>query len=304
MKKIVLAGGSWFLGNQITEIYRSMGVEVVNLSRNPKGEHEIAWDGKTQGEWAKEIDGADVVINLSGKSVDCRYNAENKKLILTSRTDSTKAVGDAIKACANPPKLWINASSATIYRDSYDKQMEETSDEIGEGFSEGICKQWEAAFFGHEVAIRKVSLRITIVLGRGEGAMIPLTNLARLGLGGHQGTGKQMFSWVHIDDFLGMMQLIISNENISGPVNVSSPGPVTNSAFMRAMRKGVGMPIGLPAPKFLLEIGAFFLRTETELMLKSRFISPCKMLDNGYEFKYPEVQAAVVDLLKKKFVDL
>lgn len=299
MKKIILAGGSGFLGKCIIDHYRDVQIVVLTRGKSNTREHVqyVNWDGKTLGAWADVFEDADVLINLNGKSVDCRYNEVNKKLIYSTRLESTEVLGKAIQQCKNPPKLWINSSSATIYRHALDRPMDEVSGEIGTGFSVDVCQQWEKTFNSIETsATRKVEIRIAIVLGKNGGALKPLKNLARLGVGGKQGPGNQYFSWIHEQDFVDIIDFIIEHEELNGAVNVSNPNPVMNEHIMRALRKAVNVPFGIPMPSWLLEFGAILIGTETELVLKSRRVVPKKLLDAGYKFKYLEIENALTNL--------
>lgn len=301
--KIVIAGGSGFLGRVLRKHFVATGHDVVNLTRSPERDQgdglSVPWDGATMGAWHTHLDGAHVLINLSGKSVDCRYNAANKAAIYASRLASTEILGQAIADCENPPRLWLNAASATIYRHAEDRPMDEVTGEIGEGFSVDVCQRWEQSFFDAPLPdeIRRVALRTAIVLGREGGALVPLRTLTRLGLGGKQGNGRQYFSWLHESDFVGIVEHVIAHEELSGVINVSAPTPVPNTTFMAALRRACGMPVGLPTPAWLLEIGAVMIRTETELILKSRWVVPKRLLDSGYVFQFPDVEEAMVDLV-------
>ena len=233
-----------------------------------------------------------MLVNLAGRTVNCRYNDSNKKEILDSRVNSTEILGEAIAQCNQPPKLWINSSTATIYRHAEDCPQSDSGD-IGEGFSVGIAKAWEEAFFSAKTpdSVRKVAIRTSMVLADEPGTVYSyLANLARYGLGGKVGSGKQMVSWIHIQDFCRAIDWLIENDEISGPINVTAPDPVCNAELMKRMRKHVGMPIGLPATKWMAEIGAFLLRTETELILKSRWVVPTKLLEKGFVFTNPEMK--------------
>lgn len=293
---VVIAGGSGFLGTLLRTHFGGQGHRVVNLTRNPDWDENpgasVAWDGKTPGLWCEHLDGADVLVNLSGKSVDCRYNAANKQAIYDSRLESTAVLGEAVSACAHPPKLWINASSATIYRHAEDRAMDEATGELGEGFSVDVCRRWEQTFFEVPVpdTVRRVALRTAIVLGRDGGALVPLRALARLGLGGKQGNGRQYFSWLHAADFAGIVDFVIAHKDLAGVFNVTAPEPVPNAVFMTALRQACGMPFGLPMPGWLLALGAVLIRTETELILKSRRVAPGRLLVRPAGRSYLEVQ--------------
>lgn len=305
MKKIVIAGGTGFLGKCLSRYFLEQGYQVYILSRNEKESqtnlHYCIWDGKTSGRWEEVLEDVEAVINLSGKSVDCRYNERNKKLIYSSRLEPTRILGKAISSCKKPPKVWINAASATIYRHSLDKSMDEETGEIGTGFSVDVCQKWEREFNAHHVpGTRKVILRTSIVLGKEGGAFQPLKNLARFGLGGKQGPGNQYFSWIHEDDFVEIVHQIINNEEMEGIYNIVSPNPVQNYELMEVLRKCLKMPIGLPMPTWLLKIGALLINTETELILKSRYVFPQRLMDEGYKFKYPNLKDAVEELVENK----
>jgi len=292
MSKIILAGGSGYLGSALANYFES--------KKSSGNIRTILWDAKNFDTWTKEIDGADVLINLTGKSVDCRYTEKNKTLIYSSRLHSTKILGVAILQSTNPPKLWINASSATIYKASYDKSMTEADGETGDDFSMNVCTQWEAEFIKYQTPeTRKVILRTAIVLGKGGGAFIPLKNLVRLGLGGAQGSGKQYFSWLHEYDFCSIVEWVISNPTASGVYNVSSPNPVRNMAFMKSLREATKVKFGMPLPTWLLKFGAALIGTETELVLKSRNVIPDRLTHAGFLFKFPTLEKAFYDLLKK-----
>lgn len=309
-KKIVIAGGTGFIGQALIEHF-SKDNEVLILSRNVDEVNntysktssinivaKVLWDGKNLGNWCKVIDGSDVVINLCGKSVNCRYTTANKQAIFDSRTIPTKAIGQAIQLSERPPSLWINAASATIYRHAMDKPQDEFIGEVENDFSVQVCKKWEASFFEQETPFtRKVALRTAITLGNG-GVMIPYFNLLKFGLGGKQGSGKQMYSWVHIDDVCGIIDFVYNHINIEGVINVSSPYPVTNDTFMQVLRQQTNTNIGLPAFIWMLKIGAAIIGTETELILKSRWVLPTKLLNYGYQFKYPTLGKAVEQIIK------
>ncbi len=300
MKRMILAGGTGFLGRILTDWFRSRW-EIVLLTRRSTcfrdGVLHVHWDGESLNGWEEYIDGADVVINLTGKSVDCRYNAENMKEILESRINSTRAIGEAIKQSNTPPSLWINAASATIYRHSEDMDMDEESGEFGTGFSVDVCREWEAVFNEAKVnQTRKIAIRTGIVMGREGGPFIPLRRMVRLGLGGRQGNGRQFVSWLHARDFAEVIDFLIQNPSCKGVYNVTAPNPVSNKDFMRVMRKAFRMPIGLPAPKWLLEFGAILIGTETELILKSRRVVPARLLDAGYRFKFSKPEDAMISL--------
>jgi len=298
-KKIIIAGGTGFIGNALEEHFVKSGDQVQILTRKPSAANHIYWDGKTLGNWVNDLDGADVLINLCGKSVDCRYTQKNKKAILHSRIDPTNLLNHALQTIDNPPIIWLNASSATIYLASWDNVMTEANGIVGDDFSMAVCKEWEHAFYNLTLPnTRKVSLRMSIVLGQNEGALPKYKQITKLGLGGCQGNGKQLVSWVHIEDVCSSISFLIDNKHITGPVNITSPHIVENRTFMFSLRQHLGMSWGLPQPKLLLDLGAFFLRTETELLMKSRNVYPEKLLDNGFQFKYSDLDSAFKHLFK------
>ena len=302
MKKVIIAGGSGFIGKKLSDHYNAKGYEVVILTRKENCEESgiryVNWDAKNIGPWSKELEGASIIINMVGRSVDCRYNKKNKKLIYESRIDSTRILGKAVNNVLNPPVIWLNSSSATIYRHAEDRQMDEANGDIGEGFSVDVCNKWEEAFFDCQTPkTRKVALRSSIVLGKNGGALKPLINLTKIGLGGYQGSGKQYFSWIHEDDLIAAIDFICNHKDIQGAVNIASPYPETNNKLMYLLRKSLKVPFGIPMPKFLLEFGALIINTETELILKSRNVIPGTLLANGFEFKYPKLDQALDQLI-------
>ncbi len=306
MKSIVIAGGSGFLGRRLISHWLNLGYEVTLLTRSPHGMpnvRELIWDGRTVGAWATALNGSAVVINLAGRSVNCRYHARNRSLILDSRVESTRAIGNAIARCQVPPPVWLNASTATIYRHTYGPPWNEEG-LIGpdaaakDAFSVHVATAWEAALNDSLTpSTRKVALRTSMVLGCAKNSVFPmLRRLTRMGLGGRMGSGHQFVSWIHVSDFCRAVDWIIADRALSGPVNVAAPNPVTNAELMATMRAVCGMRFGLPAPAWLLEIGAVFLRTETELIIKSRRVIPAKLLAAGFAFNYTELRQALENL--------
>ncbi len=298
MKKLVIAGGTGFLGRACVDYFKSNYDRIVVLTRNtPSTINNITyaqWDAKTLGEWSRHLHDCHTLINLTGRSVDCRYTETNKKAILNSRTDSTLVLGKAVAKAKIPPKTWLNSSTATIYRHSLDTEMDEHSGEIGTGFSVDVAKAWEDTFFSQETpSTRKIALRTSIVLGKNGGALTPIKHLAKIGFGGKQGPGNQKFSWIHIDDFVRSVKFIIDSPKIEGPVNLVAPKPTTNAQLMETVRKVVGIPFGIPLPKPLLAIGARIIQTETELVLKSRNVVPSKLLEYGFKFQYESLPDAL-----------
>lgn len=291
-KKVILAGGTGFVGNYLQKKFSELGYEVIIIARNT----QINW--KNPDEITEALEHSEMLINLAGKSVDCRYNEKNKNEILLSRTETTKILGEAIQNCRFPPKIWFNSSTATIYRHAEDRPMTEEKGEIGTGFSVGIATAWEKEFFAFELTkTRQIALRMAIILGKDGGVIPPYKNIVRFGLGGKQGNGNQMFSWLHIQDLYRMILFLHENENLEGVFNCSSPNPVKNKELMQIFREKMKMPFGLPTPKFLLEIGAFLIRTETELLLKSRWVIPERLQKEGFEFEYPFLGKAIEESL-------
>jgi uncharacterized protein len=304
--KIVLAGGSGQIGTAMVEHFKDKAESIIILSRSPEKHagniHTLNWDGKTLGAWAKELDGADMLINLAGKNVNCRYNEKNKEEIINSRVNSINVLTSAIAQCKTPPKLYIQSASATIYRHAEDGPMTEENKEIGEGFSIKVCKKWEGTFLEKTKQfpeMRKVILRISLVMGPKEGVFPRLRNLVKFGLGGMQGNGRQMVSWIHEKDVAGIIEWIVTHPELEGIFNCTSPTPIPNKEMMRIIRKEMAMPIGLPAPRLLLEAGAILIGTETELILKSRWVLPERILNTGYRFIFPEMKEAVNDILSR-----
>ncbi|MDH4462319.1 MAG: TIGR01777 family oxidoreductase [Flectobacillus sp.] len=296
--KIVVAGGSGFLGKSLQKHWEEQGHDVVNLSRKPISKNDVFWDGLTLGVWLHVLEGASVLVNLSGKSVDCRYSDVNKQEIYESRIITTQLLEEALNSVANPPKLWINASSATIYIHAESQQMNEEGGIIGDDFSMNICKEWEKAFFSEDVSrIRKVAIRSSIVLGNEGGAFPKMKTIARIGLGGYQGNGNQLISWIHIVDFCKALDYIMQHEDLVGAINVTAPVPVTNKLFMRELRRRLRVPFGINTPIFMLELASILMQTETELLLKSRNVVPEKLLNHGFIFEYPVIQKAIEHLI-------
>jgi len=306
--KIILAGGTGFLGQVLVDHWKDSPIDIVVLSRKPYTSHDrvryVTWDGKSIGTWANELNKADVLINLAGRTVDCRYTAENKRQIIESRIKSTAVLGQAIRQTDNPPLLWINLSSATIYRHAPDRQMDEITGETDSPqaehrFSQQVCKEWEQTFWESDTPeVRKVALRSSLVLGRDGGVFPVLKRLTRFGLGGQQGDGDQFISWLHEHDFARIIDFLIRNDTLDGTFNCTAPCPIRNTEFMTLLRRAFGAPVGLPATRWMLEIGAFLLRTETELVLKSRNVIPRKLQEAGFRFVYPTASEALTTLVK------
>jgi uncharacterized protein len=310
--KIVIPGGSGQLGTLLARSLHEAGEEVVVLSRASRNApwRTVQWDGATLGKWAEEFEAADAVINLAGQSVNCRYKAENRKIITDSRTRSTKVVGDAIARAWKPPRVWLQASTATIYAHRYDSPNDELSGIIGGKepnapdtwrFSIDVATSWERAL--REAATpqtRRVAMRTAIVMHPTSGSPFDiLLRLVRFGMGGQAGDGRQYLSWIHDRDFVSAIRWLIQHERVEGPVNLAAPNPLTNAEFMRVLRAAWGIPFGLPATEWMLEVGAFALNTETELVLKSRRVVPTKLLESGFKFQFPDWPDAARDLCSR-----
>ncbi|QEO10090.1 epimerase [Protaetiibacter larvae] len=310
-RPVVIAGASGFMGAAVVAHWRAQGRPVTTVGRRAG---ELAWDDADG--IRRALDGAALLVNFAGRSVNCRYDAVHRAEILDSRLRTTGALARAIATASAPPPVWINASSATLYGAGHAAPSTEDSPSDGTGFSVGVVRAWEQAFFEPELpGVRRAALRTTIVLGDG-GALVPMLNLARWGLGGAQwdmpwpagrarraaGTayryggfpfGRQWFSWVHLDDVVGVVDAVEADPRLSGPINLGTPHPVTNAELMRTIRRALGMPFGVPAPRPVLELGAWLIRTETELLLKSRWVHPQRLLDAGYTFRHPELEPAI-----------
>ena len=298
--KLIIAGGSGFLGQALASSLLKDDCEVVILGRSEKAGLNgkfVHWDAKNLGDWSKELEGATALFNLAGRSIDCRYTEKNKALILNSRIDSTKVLGEAIKKCEEPPKVWLNASTATVYKDIRGdlKPHDENSETDAEGFAEDVGRAWEKTFFdASNEGVRQVAMRISIVLGEGGGAFPVMRRLTKLGLGGRQGPGTQWISWLHIDDWVGIAKFLMKNSAISGPVNLAAPNPVTNQEFMRCMRKQFApLGIGFPAPTLAIYLGGVFMGTEPDLVLKSRKVISRVLDEQKFDFKFPKIGKAL-----------
>jgi uncharacterized protein (TIGR01777 family) len=310
--KIIIPGGSGQVGNILARAFVRDGHQVIVLSRKPAtGKWRVVeWDARTLGPWAAELDGADAVVNLAGQSVNCRYTPENRKVIIDSRVESTRVVGEAIARAKNPPRVWLQASTATIYAHRYDAPNDEKTGILGGTepntpdtwrFSIDVATKWERAL--DEAATpntRKVKLRSAMTMSADvNGIFDVLLGLVRRGLGGKSGDGRQYISWIHEDDFVRAVYWLIERESYDGPVNLAAPTPLPNAEFMRALREAWGTRIGLPAANWMLEVGAFFMRTETELVLKSRRVVPGRLLEDGFKFNFPTWPEAARDLCRQ-----
>ena len=300
-KKIVLAGGTGFIGKGIIRYFGLENFDFVVLTRNPQkrndGVKEVYWDAKTLGPWTNELENAEALINLTGKSVNCRYTESNTREIINSRVHSTGILGTAVLQLKQPPKVWLNSSSATIYRHAEDRNMDEQTGEYGNDFSPGVVKAWEKSFNDIPLPTTgKFIMRISIVLGKGDGVMPRLINLVRFGLGGKQGNGAQFFSWIHEEDLYRMMLWCISNPEKQGTYNCCVPNPITNHYLMSSIRRAMHAPFGLPASEWMLFVGAQIIGTDPELILKSRRVVPTNLLQQGFQFTYPEINSVLKNL--------
>ena len=311
--KIVLPGGSGHVGTMLARAFHRDGHQIVVLSRKPEPRpwRTVAWDGTSLGAWPEEFEGADAVINLAGRTVNCRYGAKNRDEIMRSRVESTQAIGQAISRCQRPPRVWLQASTATIYEHRYDAPNDEATGILGGAepnapdtwrFSIDVATAWEKAARegAAQTKTRLVLLRSAITMSPDAGGPFDmLLKLVRLGLGGRNGNGRQYVSWIHETDFIRAVYWLIEHEAISGPVNLAAPNPLPNAEFMSDLRRAWSMPIGLPSANWMLEIGALLLRTETELILKSRRVVPGLLLDKGFAFQFPDWPQAARDLCER-----
>ena len=310
--KIVIPGGSGQVGTVLARAFQGDGHDVVVLSRNPVAApwRVVPWDAANLGDWAAELDGADVVINLAGRSVNCRYNRSNRWLIKESRIASTRTVGQAIAMAKSPPPVWLQASTATIYAHRYDAPNDEATGILGGQepgvpgtwrFSIDVARSWERALDKAEVpGTRKVKIRSAVTMSPDRGGIFDtLLALVRRGLGGRAGDGRQYVSWVHEADFVRAVYWLMERDDIHSPINIAAPNPLPNDAFMRALREAWGTRFGLPASRWMLEIGAFAMRTETELILKSRRVVPGILAREGFQFRFPDWPGAAEDLCRR-----
>ena len=309
--RVVIPGGSGQVGTLLARHFHAQGHEVTVLSRRPSIQpwRSVGWDGETVGDWVRELEGSDVCINLAGVSVNCRYTPANRAAIYDSRIRSTSLLGEVIAGLSAPPRLWLNSSTATIYRHALDRPMDEATGELGGNepgapdtwnFSIRVAKDWEAAFFAAKCpGVRRVAMRSAVTFSADRGGVFDvLSTLVRRGLGGTNGTGRQMVSWIHGSDFVRAVDFLIANEGIAGKVNIASPNPIPNRKFMQELRKAWGIPFGLPAPGIVIELGSFLLRTESELVLKSRYVIPGKLETAGFEFMFPHWSLAAQALVR------
>ncbi|WP_369373547.1 TIGR01777 family oxidoreductase [Streptomyces sp. cg36] len=308
--KIVIPGGTGQVGTVLKRALTAAGHEVVVLTRHPRGAGEVHWDGRTPGPWTAEIDGSDVVVNLAGRSVSCRYTPENLRAMMDSRVDSARVVGEAVAGAAAPPRVWLQMSTATLYAHRFDAANDEANGVIGGGepgvpdywaYSVDIARNWEReqerAATPHT---RKVALRSAMVMSPDAGGVLDVLSwLVRHGLGGPVAGGAQYVSWIHDRDFVRAVEFLVRRDDIAGPVNLAAPGPLPQRAFMRALRAAWGAPVGLPATKWMAELGALALRSDTELLLKSRRVVPGRLLEAGFSFEHDQWAGAATDLVRR-----
>jgi uncharacterized protein (TIGR01777 family) len=310
--RIVIAGGTGHVGRLLAGHFHQLGHKVMVIARHGQSAEwpVLIWNGEELGDWARAVDGSDVVINLAGRSVNCRYTEANRREIKESRLRSTQVIGQAILRAAHPPELWMNAGTATIYRHALDRAMDEATGELGGGepgapstwhFSIDVATSWEQAFYASPApATRKIALRSAMVMSLDQdrgGIFDTLRGLVCRGLGGRAASGQQFVSWIHECDFVNAITFLIARRDLSGGINVCSPNPLPNRDFMAALRRACGVRLGLPAAKWMLELGAVFMHTETELILKSRRVVPGRLLDVGFKFRYPNWPEAAQELV-------
>jgi uncharacterized protein (TIGR01777 family) len=306
--RIVVAGGSGFIGRVLIDRLVSGNNDVVVLTRSPgpaaQSVRQAGWDGRALGDWARELDGASALINLTGRSVNCRYNERNRREILESRVDSTRVLGEAIARCNTPPEVWLNASTATIYKHTFDQEMDEATGVIGatpeakDAFSIEVARAWEDAFDkALTPATRKVTMRTAMVFAASKGgAYQVLRGLTRWGLGGAVAGGHQFISWIHEADLCNSVEWLINRSDFSGPVNLASPNPIPHRDMMRIIRRECGVPFGLPATRRMLEVATFVHKTEAELIIKSRRVVPGRLQAAGFQFRFPRMEDAVREI--------
>jgi uncharacterized protein (TIGR01777 family) len=311
-RRIVIPGGTGQIGRLLARHFHCEGHAVTVIARKPECApwDVVSWNLRDLGPWSRVLDGADVVINLAGRSVNCRYTKAHREQIKRSRVQATALIGRAVAEASHPPALWLNASTATIYRHALDRPMDEATGELGGSepgvpgawrFSIDVAKSWEQAFFASPTPrTRKIALRSAMTMSPDPGGVFEmLVKLVRAGLGGAAGSGRQFVSWIHDWDFIRAIEFLIEREELSGVVNLSSPNPLPNAEFMRGLRCAYGRRLGLPASGSMLEIGAVFLQTETELILKSRRVIPGRLMQAGFEFRFPEWLPAARDLVHR-----
>lgn len=298
MKKIIIAGGTGYIGNLLANFFLKKGFFIVIITRGKSNINSavklISWNDN----WQVELESAEAIINLTGKSINCRFTTKNKAVILQSRLDATARINKAILACSIPPKIFINASGASIYKCSFDIAYNEYNDVFGSSFLAKVCNLWETEFYNTVTPnTRKVAIRITPVLGKDSHAIKPLLKVVTLGLGGKQGSGKQYFSWIHENDFANAIAFIIANNQINGSVNITSPNAISNSDFMLAFRNAMRVKIGIPTPTFLLHLSKYITGIEPDLILDSLRVFPKKLIDAGFNFELNTIDKALQEIV-------
>lgn len=299
MKKVIVFAANGFIGNELVDyfLYKAdycvIAIARKEIKKSASNFKSLIWDGHSVGDWKNELENADLILNLAGRSVNCRYTEDNKTEIYQSRIFSVRAIGKAISECKNPPKVWMNFASATIYMHSYVPNDEENGI-IGSGFSVDVCKRWEKVFYEQDTPnTRKINFRTAIVLGKSGGVYPVLKKLSKRGLGGTMGNGKQYFSWIHIEDLCRIVEFIFDRQKLEGTFNLSAPHPIPNKELQKCIRKGNFFSLNIPQPKFILELGARLIKTETELILKSRFVVPTRLLKENFVFNYSNISTCI-----------
>lgn len=288
--KIVIAGGTGFIGTYVKTRFIALGHEVKTVSRT-KG--DLTWNTN---DLVAGLENADMLLNLAGYTINCRHTSKNKELILNSRLDTTRILGEAIQQCSTPPRLWVNASASAIYKFNKDQPATEESETSDLQFLAQVVKKWETLFFSfNNSKTRQVALRTSVVLGNG-GAFNPLYYLSRFGLGGKIGEGSQMFSWIHIEDYFRILLFVLQNETLHGHINCTSPNPISNNELMKTFRQILRVPFGIPAPVFAVKVGALILNTESSLLLDSSYLYPQKLIESGFEFKFSTINSTIINL--------
>jgi uncharacterized protein (TIGR01777 family) len=299
--KLIIAGGSGLIGKALVSHFKDKTDEIVVLTRsessNTDSHRKVKWDAKSGGDWQREFDNCDVLINLTGKSIQCRFTDKNRVLLYSSRIDSTKILSETISQASAQPKVWLNASGSAYYPAS-EQAYSEDDIQSPIDFLGRLCFDWESELMKDKnISSRRVAMRISPVLDSNEGALMPAKMAAKFGAGGAQGSGRQFVSWIHIKDIVRAIEFIINDSSLQGPVNLCSPSAIRNKEYMKAVRSAVGMPIGLPAPRFLIKLTAPIIGVEPILALESKHIIPKRLSEAGFKFKFPEIDAALLDLL-------
>ena len=303
-KRIVIAGGSGFIGRALAQEFSAQNFEVIILTRTPRARtgnvREVEWDGKHIGEWIQNLDGAEAVINLTGKNINCPHTPENLRAIIASRVNSVNVIAAALEHVKNPPRVWVQASAVGFYGDTGNNSVDENSS-VGSDALAKICEQWEAAFdHASTPKTRKVALRIGFVLGRDGGALPVLSKLTKWFLGGAVGNGQQYISWIHLADLVQMFVSVVKLEKLAGTFNAVAPDAVNNADFMRELRRALHRPWCPPAPEFAVRFGAWLMKSEASLALISQRCAPEKFLELEFQFQFPQLRGALEDLCREK----